>query len=196
MATTHRQGPQAIAFNEVGRCAIMQDPNWQGGEYTDTKGPHVGLSIARMMAHITYLSDRGMDQKFGRRVRTDHTPRDTFDVTFEVESYLRYQGRSFINRFDANTYLYFTRALDFFDLCEGSPTLDEALASVQAKTLVIGFTSDWLFPPEQNREIVYSLLRARKRASYIELDMDFGHDSFLVDAPSLYDVVSSFLHQD
>ncbi len=196
MATTHRQGPQAIAFNEVGRCAIMQDPNWQGGEYTDTHGPHVGLSIARMMAHITYLSDRGMDQKFGRKVRSDHTPENTFDVTFEVESYLRYQGRSFINRFDANTYLYFTRALDFFDLCEGAQTLDTALATVQAKTLVIGFTSDWLFPPEQNREVVYSLLRARKNASYIELDMDFGHDSFLVDAPSLYDVVTSFLQQE
>ncbi len=193
MATTHRQGSQAIAFNEVGRCAIMQDPNWQEGEYSESHSPHVGLAIARMMAHITYLSDRSMDQKFGRRVRSDHVPANTFDVTFEVESYLRYQGQSFINRFDANTYLYFTRALDFFDLREEAETLDEALTVVQAKTLVVGFTSDWLFPPEQNREIVHALLRAQKRASYIELDMDFGHDSFLVDAPSLYEVVSSFL---
>src|SRR5690606_18876480 len=113
-------------FNEVGRCAIMQDPNWNEGNYTETQGPHVGLSIARMMAHITYLSDRGMDQKFGRRFQANYVPGNTFDVAFEVESYLRYQGQSFINRFDANTYLYFTRALDFFDLQEGAASLEEA----------------------------------------------------------------------
>lgn len=195
MATTHRQGPQAIAFNEVGRCAIMQDPNWNEGNYSESQGPNVGLSIARMMAHITYLSNRGMDQKFGRRIQPGYVPGNAFDVAFEVESYLHYQGQSFTNRFDANTYLYFTRALDFFDLQEGASSLEEAFADVEAKTLVIGFTSDWLFPTEQNREIVHALLRAGKPASYIELDMDFGHDSFLVDAPPLYEVVEAFLNQ-
>lgn len=196
MATTHQQGPQAIAFNEVGRQAIMQDPEWRNGDYGDSDGPQVGLAIARMMAHITYLSDEGMDRKFGRRKPSGKEEDFGLGVAFEVESYLRYQGESFINRFDANTYLYFTRALDYFDLGERFGALEEAFEPMEARTLVVGFTSDWLFPPKQNREIVRAMLRAGKNASYMEVAMDFGHDSFLVDSPLLYDVVRAFLRED
>lgn len=192
MATTARQNAQAIAFNEVGRCAIMQDPNWNGGNYQPDHGPDVGLSIARMMAHITYLSDKGMESKFGRD-RPNKSSAGQFEVEFEVESYLRYQGASFVNRFDANTYLYFSKALDRFDLYGSDNNLDAAMQPLRARALVIGFTSDWLFPPAQNRAIVHAMLRAGKDASYAEIYMDFGHDSFLVDAPELYELVSTFL---
>ena len=144
MATTAREGAQAIAFNEVGRQAIMQDPDWNQGDYPEDGGPRAGLSIARMMAHITYLSDASMDRKFGRRKRAAVGNGDVlnFDIQFEVESYLRYQGQSFINRFDANSYLYITRALDQFDLTQDYGSLEAAFAPVQAETLVVGFTSD------------------------------------------------------
>ncbi len=209
MATTARESAQAIAFNEVGRQAIMQDPEWHHGEYATGAGPRVGLAIARMMAHITYLSDASMDRKFGRRQVADRpssasTPNvagngttmpsgATFDVQFEVESYLRYQGKSFINRFDANSYLYITRAIDQFDLASTHGSLEDAFADVESDTLVVGFTSDWLFPVDQNRSIVEALLRAGKAASYAELATDLGHDSFLLESPQLYDLVRGFL---
>jgi homoserine O-acetyltransferase len=193
LATTARQGPQAIAFNEVGRLAIMQDPAWNEGDYGPRNGPDVGLAVARMMAHITYLSDKGMEEKFGRERVASGDARERFGAEFQVESYLRYQGRSFINRFDANTYLYITKALDRFDLYGPEGKLEETLAAIQARTLVIGFTSDWLFPPAQNRDIVHALLRAGKQASYAELNMHLGHDSFLVHAPELYELVRRFL---
>ncbi len=155
------------------------------------------------MAHITYLSDASMDRKFGRReVRAPGTTTGTaankgFDVEFEVQSYLRYQGQSFINRFDANTYLYITRAIDRFDLAATyGGTLEQAFAPVRARTLVVGFTSDWLFPPSQNREIVLALQRAGKNASYAELTTDLGHDSFLLESPELYALVRAFLEAD
>jgi homoserine O-acetyltransferase len=194
MATTAREGAQAIAFNEVGRQAIMQDPDWNRGDYAKGSGPRVGLAIARMMAHITYVSDASMDRKFGRR-RKSNGPGDAynFDVQFEVESYLRHQGQSFINRFDANSYLYITRALDHFDLPLAYGSLEAAFSPVQADTLVVGFTSDWLFPPEQNRQIALALLRAGKRASYAELSTDLGHDSFLLESEELYALVRGFL---
>jgi homoserine O-acetyltransferase len=194
MATTAREGAQAIAFNEVGRQAIMQDPDWKQGDYAKGSGPRVGLAIARMMAHITYVSDASMDRKFGRR-RKSSGAGDTynFDVQFEVEGYLRHQGQSFINRFDANSYLYITRALDHFDLPLAYGSLEAAFAPVQAETLVVGFTSDWLFPPEQNRAIALALLKAGKRASYAELSTDLGHDSFLLESEELYALVRSFL---
>lgn len=220
MATTAREGAQAIAFNEVGRQAILQDPGWNQGDYPKGGGPRVGLAIARMMAHITYLSDASMDRKFGRReirpatppgVPPVDSPRGTgvppvsdtaprpataFDIEFEVQSYLRYQGQSFINRFDANTYLYITRAIDRFDLASTyGGTLEKAFAPVKADTLVVGFTSDWLFPPEQNRAIVLALQRAGKRASYAELSTDLGHDSFLLESPELYALVRAFLER-
>ncbi len=232
MATTARESAQAIAFNEVGRQAIMQDPDWHHGDYPRDGGPRVGLAIARMMAHITYLSDASMDKKFGRRRYEPKTPRSdskakaaeekaanpdavestltalnsqlppaasqrpssyTFDVQFEVESYLRYQGQSFINRFDANSYLYITRALDHFDLASAYGSLETAFAPVKAATLCVGFTSDWLFPPDQNRAIVLALMRAGKNASYAELTTDLGHDSFLLESEDLYALVRNFL---
>ena len=193
MATTARQNAQAIAFNEVGRLAIMQDPKWKDGSYAQKEGPDVGLAIARMMAHITYLSNQGMEEKFGRERVATGAARERFGAEFQVESYLRYQGQSFTSRFDANTYLYLTKALDRFDLYGESGALEDSLAAVTARTLVIGFTSDWLFPPEQNRAIVHALLRAGKSASYAELEMTLGHDSFLVDAPELYTLVRDFL---
>jgi homoserine O-acetyltransferase len=196
MATTSRESAQAIAFNEVGRQAIMQDPAWNQGHYPLDGGPRVGLAIARMMAHITYLSDASLDRKFGRRVTPASAASGTFDARFEVESYLRYQGQSFINRFDANSYLYITRALDQFDLAHAYGSLEQAFAPVQAETLAVGFTSDWLFPPEQNRAIALALLRAGKRASYAELATDLGHDSFLLESEDLYALVRGFLERE
>ena len=191
LATTARQGAQAIAFDAVGRAAIMQDPAWREGSYEPGKGPNVGLAIARMMAHITYLSDKGMDLKFGRSRHAVRVKR--FDPEFEVESYLRYQGQSFINRFDANTYLYITKAINRFDLYGESGRLEDAFRAVKSRCLVVGFTSDWLFTPEQNRELAHALLRAGVPVSYAQLDMTLGHDSFLVHAPELYRLVSGFL---
>ncbi len=199
MATTARESAQGIGFNEVGRQAIMQDPEWHHGDYPAHGGPRVGLAIARMMAHITYVSDASMDRKFGRR-RTGTAEGSgaaghayTFDVQFEVESYLRYQGETFINRFDANTYLYITRAIDHFDLAAAYGSLEQAFSRVEADTLAVGFTSDWLFPPEQNRAITLALLRAGRRASYAELKTDLGHDSFLLESEELYGLVRGFL---
>jgi homoserine O-acetyltransferase len=196
MASTANESAQAIAFNEVGRQAIMQDPAWNNGDYAREGGPRVGLAIARMMAHITYLSDAGMDRKFGRRKRESAGGESyTFDAQFEVESYLRHQGESFINRFDANSYLYITRAIDQFDPARAHGSLEQAFACVQAESLVVGFTSDWLFPPEQNRSIALALLRAGKRASYAELSTDLGHDSFLLESPDLYALLRGFLER-
>jgi len=197
MATTSRESAQAIAFNEVGRQAIMQDPDWNRGDYPKGGGPRVGLAIARMMAHITYVSDASMDRKFGRKKKNPSNGEAyNFDVQFEVESYLRHQGQSFINRFDANSYLYITRALDQFDLAHAYGSLEAAFAPVQAETLVVGFTSDWLFPPDQNRQIALALLRAGKSASYAELATDLGHDSFLLESEELYALVRAFLERN
>lgn len=198
MASTARESAQAIAFNEVGRQAIMQDPAWNRGDYPRDGGPRVGLAIARMMAHITYVSDASMDRKFGRRrspAQGAAAP-DALGAPFEVENYLRHQGQAFINRFDANSYLTITRALDQFDLAQAYGSLEQAFAPVQAETLVVGFASDWLFPPEQNREIALALLRAGKRANYAELATDLGHDSFLLESEELYALVRGFLERE
>ena len=170
----------------------MRDPLWNKGNYALEQQPAHGLSVARMMAHITYLSDAGMEAKFGRKRRSSDPGREHFDVEFEVESYLRYQGESFASRFDANTYLYLTKALDRFDL-HGPVSLEESLSPVSATGLLVGFTSDWLYPPQGNQEIVHALLRLGKDASYVELAMDFGHDSFLVHSPKLYALIQSFI---
>lgn len=197
LACGARHTAQAIAFNDTGRQAIISDPDWQNGGYAADAGPNRGLAVARMMAHITYLSDVGMESKFGRRRRGGEGARenfDNFDVEFEVESYLRYQGQSFVTRFDANTYLYLTKALDRFDL-HSPVSLDDTLSAIQAPGLVVGFTSDWLYPPQGNREVVESLLRLGKQAAYAELAMDLGHDSFLVRAPELYQLIRNFLNR-
>lgn len=196
MATTARESAQAIAFNEVGRQAIMQDPAWSDGDYARDAGPRVGLAIARMMAHITYVSDASMARKFGRRKKeTAATDAYTFEPQFEVEGYLRHQGQSFINRFDANSYLYITRAIDQFDLAHAYGSLEAAFAQLHAEMLVVGFTSDWLFPPEQNRTLTLAALRAGKRSSYAELSTDLGHDSFLLESEELYGLVRGFLER-
>lgn len=192
LATAARHNAQTIAFNDTGRQAIITDPGWQQGNFTADKGPDQGLAVARMMAHITYLSDVGMETKFGRKRRA--SAKEHFDVEFEVESYLRYQGQSFVSRFDANSYLYLTKALDRFDL-HSPESLEDTLSVVTAPGLVVGFTSDWLYPPQGNRELVEALLRLGKDASYAELEMDYGHDSFLVRAPKLYDLIRNFLQR-
>ncbi|ADE54736.1 homoserine O-acetyltransferase MetX [Coraliomargarita akajimensis] len=192
LACCARHNAQAIAFNDTGRQAIISDPGWMGGDYPDGEQPREGLSIARMMAHITYLSDAGMEAKFGRK-RRNKDAEEHFDVEFEVESYLRYQGQAFVSRFDANTYLYLTKALDRFDLHGPNGTLDETFERVTAPGLVVGFTSDWLYPPQGNRDIVEALLRIGKNATYAELAMDAGHDSFLLRAPKLDELIRSFL---
>ena len=194
LACCARHSAQAIAFNDTGRQAILRDPLWKNGDYNLKKQPTHGLSVARMMAHITYLSDAGMEAKFGRKRRSYDEGRELFDVEFEVESYLRYQGKSFATRFDANTYLYLTKALDRFDLHKPD-SLENTLSRVKASGLIVGFTSDWLYPPQGNQEIVQALLRLGKEATYAELAMDFGHDSFLVRSPELYSLVQSFLDQ-
>ncbi|MEO0509127.1 MAG: homoserine O-acetyltransferase [Verrucomicrobiota bacterium] len=191
LACCARHNAQAIAFNDTGRQAIISDPAWMNGNYPDGEQPAQGLSVARMMAHITYLSDAGLEAKFGRKRRKNEA-KEHFDVEFEVESYLRYQGQAFVSRFDANTYLYLTKALDRFDL-HSPVSLDTTLAAVTAPGLVVGFTSDWLYPPQANREVVESLLRLGKDATYAELEMDAGHDSFLLRTPKLYDLIRNFL---
>jgi len=193
LATTARQSAQAIAFNEVGRSAIMQDTEWCHGDYEVSAGPNVGLSIARMMAHITYLSDQGLEHKFGRNRKGNAEASSLFDVEFQVESYLRYQGESFVNRFDANTYLYFTKALDRFDLYGKEGRLEDALLNVKARALVVSFSTDWLFPPRQNRAIAHALLRCGKDVTYAECVSHLGHDSFLVHSGELFDMVRAFL---
>ena len=192
LASGARHTAQAIAFNDTGRQAIISDPLWMQGDYDPDQGPDQGLAVARMMAHITYLSDVGMESKFGRKRRSGDESKEHFDVEFEVESYLRYQGASFVSRFDANTYLYLTKALDRFDL-HSPDSLDATLSAVKSPGLVIGFTSDWLYPPHGNREVVEALLRLGKDATYAELAIDFGHDSFLVRAPKLYELIQCFL---
>ncbi|MFP4068574.1 MAG: homoserine O-acetyltransferase [Opitutales bacterium] len=195
LACGARHTAQAIAFNDTGRQAIISDPAWNQGDYEPDAGPAQGLAVARMMAHITYLSDIGMEAKFGRRRRSAKEAKEHFGIEFEVESYLRYQGQSFVTRFDANTYLYLTKALDRFDLYGPDNLLDVALSAVESPGLVVGFTSDWLYPPQGNRAIVEALLRLGKDASYAELSMDFGHDSFLVRSAGLYDLIRSFLNR-
>nr|ADI22713.1 homoserine acetyltransferase [uncultured verrucomicrobium HF0500_27H16] len=191
LASTARQSTQAIAFDEVGRSAIHQDPNWNGGDYDPENGPDTGLAIARMMAHITYLSNRGLESKFGRSRRQE--AEKLTEVEFEVESYLRHQGRSFVNRFDANTYLHFTKALDVFDLYGEGDDLTQAFKNVQARILAIGFTSDWLYSPEENRDIIQALLKLGKDASYAELEAELGHDSFLLESEEYFNLVRAFL---
>jgi len=193
LASTARATAQAIAFNAVGRNAIMSDPRWRGGDYYGREPPERGLAIARMVGHITYLSDESMHRKFGRRLRQRERYGYDFSAEFEVESYLQHQGVKFVERFDANSYLYITKAIDYFDLSAGYGSLDKALARAQAKFLVVSFTSDWLYPSYQSKELVYALMRAGKDVSYVELDCPFGHDSFLLETERQTQLIASFL---
>jgi homoserine O-acetyltransferase len=191
IASTGRHSAQQIAFNEVGRQAIMSDPDWNEGDYYDGAPPRRGLAVARMVGHITYMSDESMREKFGRRLRDkDSLGLDNSDV-FEVESYLRHRGNQFVNRFDANSYLYITKAMDYFDLFSS-----EKLSGFNESTtrfLVISYTSDWLYPSYQSLEIV-NLLRSRNHdVAYVELTSNYGHDAFLVDVVEQTEVVRGFL---
>ncbi len=187
---------QGIALNEVGRQAIMNDPNWNNGNYYGSKGPDAGLSLARMIGHITYLSEKHMHEKFGRRFKAEEAPLDSFKNVFMVESYLHHQGTKFVDRFDANSYLYITKAIDYFDLKKDHGSLHTAFAGVQANFLVISFTSDWLYPSGQSKEIVQALRANGKNVMYTDIETDMGHDTFLLDYEPLKRNISSFLKRE
>jgi len=193
IAGTTRHSAQQIAFNEVGRQAIMADPDWNCGNYYGGQPPARGLAVARMVGHITYMSDDSMREKFGRRLRGKENFSFGFDVDFEVESYLRYRGSQFVNRFDANSYLYITKAMDYFDLTNGNGSLAAALEPARARFLVISFSSDWLYPSYQSQEIVRALRSRNCDVAYAELPSNYGHDSFLVDVAEQADLVRGFL---
>lgn len=193
IATTARHSAQQIAFNETGRQAIVADPDFNGGDFYDGPPPARGLAVARMVGHITYMSDESMREKFGRRLRDRDSFSFGFDIDFEVESYLRYRGSQFVGRFDANSYLYITKAMDYFDLTNGSQSLAAALERAQSRFLVISFTSDWLYPSYQSLEIVNALRSRNHDVTYCELSSSYGHDAFLVDVGEQTGIVSGFL---
>ena len=193
IATTTRHSAQQIAFNEVGRQAIMGDPDWSDGNYYGKQPPGRGLAVARMVGHISYMSDESMREKFGRRLRGKENFSFGFDVDFEVESYLRYRGSQFVNRFDANSYLYITKAMDYFDLTGGNGSIAAALERAQCRFLVISFSSDWLYPSYQSQELVRALRSRNRDVAYVELQSNYGHDSFLVDVAEQTDLVRGFL---
>ncbi len=198
IASTARHSAQNIAFHEVGRQAIMADPNWRGGSYYgDGITPAAGLAVARMAAHITYLSESGLTEKFGRRLQDRNEKTFGFDADFQVESYLRHQGLSFTDRFDANSYLYITRAMDYFDLAEEhGGMLANAFRATRTRFALVSFDTDWLYPTAESRSVVHALNAAGAPASFVELSAPFGHDSFLLDVPALDRVVSGFLCAD
>jgi len=193
IATTAHSSAQQVAFNEVGRKAIQSDPDWMQGDYYGKAIPHRGLALARMVAHITFLSDASMRQKFGRRLQDRAEYGFDFVMDFEVESYLRYKGDSFVKRFDANSYLYLTKAMDYFDLSQGNGSVRNAFAGVKSRFLVISFSSDWLYPSYQSKEIVSALHRNDVEVVYSELQTDAGHDAFLLESDALGRLISSFL---
>jgi homoserine O-acetyltransferase len=194
IATCISHSAMQIAFNEIGRRAITTDPNWNGGNYTLDCRPNHGLAVARMVGHVTYLSEHAMTRKFGRTLQPSADPDDQSSL-FSVESYLHHQGESFVSRFDPNSYLYLTRALDQFDLFDGRPP-EEVLPRLKARFLVISFASDWLYPPAQSRELVRWLKRFRVAATYINLETLYGHDSFLIENPQFSQVVRHYLDHE
>jgi homoserine O-acetyltransferase/O-succinyltransferase len=194
IATTARHSAQNIAFHEVGRQAIMADPNWNSGDYYSGTAPAAGLAVARMAAHITYLSEDGLTDRFGRNLQDRDAKSFGFDADFQVESYLRHQGTGFTKRFDANSYLYITRAMDYFDLAEEhGGLLAEAFAGASARFCVVSFDSDWLYPTAESRHLVHALNAAGAPVSFVELSAPHGHDSFLLEVPALDRVVAGFL---
>jgi homoserine O-acetyltransferase/O-succinyltransferase len=194
VASTPKLSAQNIAFNDVARRAIINDPDFHGGNYyAHNTIPRLGLSVARMIGHITYLSDDDMAEKFGRQLRGSNDYKFGFDVEFEIESYLRYQGEKFSTYFDANTYLLITRALDYFDPAKDTGgDLSKAVTPIQCESLLISFTTDWRFPPERSREIVEALLSQEKQVRYAEIDAPHGHDAFLMDDPRYHQLVAAY----
>jgi homoserine O-acetyltransferase len=195
IAAATRHSAQNIAFHEVGRQAVMADPDWQQGRYfAEGTNPRRGLAVARMGAHITYLSDAALHRKFGRRFQNRDNPTFSFDADFQVESYLRHQGITFVERFDANSYLYLTRAMDYFDIgADFNGVLANAFKDTPTRFCVISFTSDWLFPTSDSRAIVHALNAGRARVSFAEIVTDKGHDAFLLEEPELFAIVRGFL---
>jgi homoserine O-acetyltransferase len=195
IATAAIHSAQNIAFHEVGRQAVMADPDWRNGRYLEEGvKPAKGLAVARMGAHITYLSEKALHRKFGRRLQDRDAPTFSFDADFQVESYLRYQGEAFVERFDANSYLYVTRAMDYFDLAaDHGGVLANAFRGTKTRFCVASFTSDWLFPTSGSRAIVHALNAAGASVSFVEIESDKGHDAFLLDEPELFATTGGFL---
>jgi homoserine O-acetyltransferase len=195
IATAARHSAQNIAFNEVGRQAIMADPDWQGGDYAHSGvHPSKGLAVARMAAHITYLSEAALQRKFGRELQDRESLSFGFDADFQIESYLRHQGMTFVDRFDANSYLYITRAMDYFDLAaDYGGVLAEAFRRTKTRFCLVSFTSDWLFPTSENKRIAHALNAAGANVSFVEIASDRGHDAFLLEEPQLFETISGFL---
>jgi homoserine O-acetyltransferase len=196
IACAARHSAQNIAFHEVGRQAIMADPDWKGGQYQlhDIR-PSKGLAVARMAAHITYLSEAALQRKFGRNLQNRDALSFQFAPDFQIESYLHHQGMSFVDRFDANSYLYITRAMDYFDLAEDySGQLADAFRDSPVRFCIISFTSDWLFPTAENKRIAHALNAVAAKVSFVEIKTDKGHDSFLLDEPEMFDTVRGFLN--
>ncbi len=195
LATGAKHSAQNIAFHEVGRQAVMADPEWRRGRYLEEgTRPAKGLSVARMGAHITYLSEQALHRKFGRKLQDREAPTFSFDADFQVESYLRHQGLSFVERFDANSYLYVTRAMDYFDLAaDHDGVLARAFTGTKTRFCVASFTSDWLFPTADSRAIVHALNAAGASVSFVELESDKGHDAFLLEEPNLFATTRGFI---
>ena len=195
IACTASHSAQNIAFNELGRQAIAADHNWLDGEYTSKNTvPDKGLAVARMAAHITYLSKKGLQEKFGRKLQERDDLKFSFDADFQIESYLRYQGSVFVDRFDANSYLYITRAMDYFDLIKQfNGNLSNAFKNTKAKFFIISFTSDWLYPTQENKDIVIALNAIGADVGFVEIESDKGHDSFLLDVPDFLKALKNFL---
>ncbi len=194
IATTPRLSSQGIAFNEVGRRAIINDPNWNKGDYSIDNPPVQGLALARMIGHITYLSDDSMREKFGRILKDENGYKYKFTTEFEIESYLNHQGSSFTKRFDANTYLYMTKAIDYFDLEKSYGSIFEAFQKVKAKFLIMTFHSDWLYPIYQGKDMVFALQQAGKDVTYCEIDSNYGHDAFLLEYKDMAPILINFLN--
>ncbi|MCD6308543.1 MAG: homoserine O-acetyltransferase [Candidatus Latescibacteria bacterium] len=193
IAASARLSSQGLAFNAVGRSAIINDPGWGNGCYYDSPGPVQGLAIARMIGHITYLSELSLDSKFGRRLQSADRFSYDFTTEFAIESYLKHQGQRFSERFDANSYIYISKAMDYFDIARSYGGLKAAFAGVLAKSLIVSYTSDWLFTTEQSREIVRALMSGGKDVSFIEIDSPYGHDAFLVECERLKRIIVPFL---
>ncbi|MCC6616766.1 MAG: homoserine O-acetyltransferase [Anaerolineae bacterium] len=194
LASTPKSSTQNIAFNEIGRQAIYADPNWNKGDYYDGTPPDGGLAVARMVGHITYMSETSLDHKFGRRFHGRENYGFTFETDFEVESYFRYQGYKFVTRFDANSYLYITKALDYFDIGDGYRSMEDALARMKAETLVVSFSSDWLYTAEQALDLVTVLEQLDKPVQYHLVQASFGHDSFLVEVELMTKLIGGYLN--
>jgi homoserine O-acetyltransferase len=196
LATTARHSPMLIAFSEVGRQAIYADPNWNGGDYYDKARPNAGLAVARMVGHITYLSEESMHHKFGRRLQERERFGYDFTTDFAIESYLRYNGNRFTERFDANSYLYVTKAMDYFDLSNDYGSLTNAFArSTDITYLVVSFTSDWLYPTYHSKELVSALTAVGADVTYCNLKSTWGHDAFLLEVETMTSLISDFLER-